>query len=222
MDVAGLMSDYTRTSATLSAFNQQLPPGWRQSLPLPFTLPGDIHPDSRSRLPLVMGPAPAPALGSFQNALYGRELAPKGTGPTSIRRHGAGLRSLEASVGRKTIDLAILIAAREHESQYDWTVNELAAINDGLDPALIDAVRNRRPAASLGENQACLIEFGRELFAKHYVTPETYSRVVKIFGEKDLTDLVDVMSLHAREALLLAIFDQHLPEGQKPLLPASH
>ena len=145
IDALGLMSDYTRTSATLSAFNQQLPPGWRQSLPLPFTLPGDIHPDSRSRLPLITGPAPPPAPESFQNALYGRELAPKGTGPTSLRRHGGGLRSLEASVGRQTIDLAILVAAREHDSQYDWTMNELAAIKDGLALSLIDAVRNRKP-----------------------------------------------------------------------------
>ena len=221
VDVAGLMSDYTRTSATLSAFNQQLPPGWKQLLPLPFTLPSDIHSDSRSRLPIPEGPAPPPAAGSFQLALYGRELAPKGTGPATIRRHGAGLRSLESSVGPKTIDLAILVAAREHDAQYDWTLNELAALNDGLDAALIDVVRNRKPAAGLPEKEASVIEFGRELFGKHYVTPETYSRTVKMFGEKDLTDLVDVMSLHAREALLLAIFDQHLPAGQKPLLPVS-
>jgi len=221
IDAAGLMSDYTRTSATLSAFNQQLPPGWRQGLPLPFTLPTDIHPDSRSRLPLIMGPAPGPAPESFQSALYGRELAPKGTGPASLRRHGAGLRSLEASVGRQTIDLAILVAAREHDAQYDWTVNELASLHDGLDRVLIDAVRNRTPVAGLNPKDACVIEFGRELFQKHYVRPETYARAAMMFRETDLVDLVDVMALHAKEAMLLAAFDQHLPAGQKPLLPVS-
>ena len=221
IDVVGLMSDYTRTSATLSAFNQQLPPGWRQGLPLPFTLPSDIHPDSRSRLPLVQGPAPPVAAGSFQSALYGRELAPKGTGPATIRRHGAGLRSLEASVGKQTIDLAILVAAREHDAQYDWTMNELASIQDGLNPAVVEIIRGRKPVADLPAKDACVIEFGRELFQKHYVNPETYARAVKIFGEKDLTDLVDVMAIHAKEAMLLAVFDQHLPAGQKPLLPLS-
>lgn len=221
VDVIGLMSDYTRTSTTLTAFNQQMPPGWRQLLPLPFALPDDIHPDSRSRLPLIAGPTPPPAPGSFQSALYGRELSPKGTGPTSIRRHGAGLRALEASVGRPTIDLAILITAREHDSQYDWTVNEIAAIHHGLDRALIEAVRNRQPVANVAANDACLIQIGRELFGKHYVSPEIYLRAVKAFGEKDLVDLVDVMALHAKEAMLLAAFDQQLPAGQKPLLPLS-
>jgi len=42
---------------------------------------------------------------------------------------------------------------------------------------------------------------------------------VKLFGERDLVDLVDVMGQHAREATLLAAFDQQLPAGQKPLLP---
>jgi 4-carboxymuconolactone decarboxylase len=217
VDVVGLMADYSRTSAALTAFNQQMPPGWRQFLPLPFTPPNDIHPDSRSRLPLI--PAVLPIAGGFQTALYGRQLAPVGTGPSYIRRHGAGLRSLETSVGRSMIDLAILVTAREHQAQYDWTINEVAAINGGLAPAVIEVVRNRKPVAGLAEREACLIEFGRELFQKHVVSAETYARAVKVFGERDLVDLVDVMGAHTREAAILTAFDQHLPEGQKPLLP---
>lgn len=222
VDVAGLMSDYTRTSTTLTAFNQQMPPGWRQLLPLPFTLPDDIQSDSRSRLSLIPGPSPPFAPGTFQAALYGRELSPRGTGPTSIRRHGGGLRSLEASVGRGTIDVAILVTAREHDAQYDWTMNEVAAINDGVDRALIDSIRNRQPVTSENSKDACVVEFGRELFEKHYVSPATYARAVKAFGEKDLVDLVEVMALHAKEAMLLAVFDQHLPDGQQALLPVAH
>jgi 4-carboxymuconolactone decarboxylase len=214
VDVVSLMGDYARTSATLSAFNQQLPPGWKQFLPLPFTPPDDIHPDSRNRLPLVKDAVPGLA-----PALYGRTMAPEGTGPAQLRRHGEGLKSLEASVGRPVIDLAILVAAREHDMQYDWTVNELAAVKDGLLPATIDVIRNRKPVAGLAERDACVIRFGRELFSKHAVSSETYTSAVKIFGERDLVDLVDVMGQHAREATLLAAFDQRLPAGQKPLLP---
>jgi 4-carboxymuconolactone decarboxylase len=92
-------------------------------------------------------------------------------------------------------------------------------MSNGLDRAVIDTIRNREPVANLAANHACLVQFGRELFVKHYVSPETYSRAVKAFGERDLVDLVKVMALHAKEAMLLAAFDQHLPEGQKPLLP---
>ena len=52
VDLVDLVGRYSSTAATLTAFNQQMPMGWRQSLPLPFTYPDDIYPDSRSRLPL--------------------------------------------------------------------------------------------------------------------------------------------------------------------------
>jgi len=216
VDVAALIADYARTCATLTAFNQQMPPGFKQFLPLPFTPPNDVHPDSRSRLPLLPSIAPNPA-----SVLYTRPMTPEGTGPGHIRRHGAGIKSLLASVPHRDIDLAILVSAREHDSQYDWTINELAAVKDDLEPAVIDVVRNRKPTAGLKEKDASLIEFGRELFAKHEVASETYARVVKVFGEQNLVDLVEVMGQHASEATLLAAFDQHLPASQPPLCCAS-
>jgi len=208
VDVVSLMADYAGVCATLTAFNQQMPPGFKQFLPLPFTPPNDIHPDSRNRLPLL---PPAPY---NPTVLYTRPMTPEGTGPGQIRRHGGGLRSLQASVARRDIDLAILVSAREHDSKYDWTMNELEAGKDGLEPAVVAAVWDRKPTAGLTEKDASLIEFGRELFSKHVVAATTYTRVVKVFGERDLVDLVAVMGQHASEATMLAAFDQHLPVGQ--------
>jgi hypothetical protein len=211
VDVLSLMADYTGVCATLTAFNQQMPPGFKQFLPLPFTPPADLHPDSKNRLPLL------PAVPYNANVLYTRPMTPEGTGPGQIRRHGAGLKSLQASVPRRVVDLAILISAREHESQYDWTVNQPVAVKDGLEPSVIDIVRNRKPTTGLAEKDASLIELGREIFAKHYVATPTYARVVKAFGERDLVDLVAIMGQHASEATMLAAFDQHLPAGRAPL-----
>ena len=213
VDIVLLMAQYAGTATRLTAFNQQMPPQMKQFLPLPFTPPDDIHPDSRSRLPLIKTPTQAPAI------LYSREMAPTGTGPGQIRLHQGGRKSLEAHVGQRLMGLAILAAAREHDQQYDWTMNELTASKDGLEPMIIDMVRDRKPLTGLGEKEAAIIEFGRELFGKHTVTAETYARALKIFGETDLVDLVDLMAQHSTDATLLTAFDQHLPAGQKPLLP---
>ena len=214
VDIVLLEAQYAGTAARLTAFNQQMPPAMKQFLPLPFTPPDDIHPDSRSRLPLLKAEAPTQAI------LYSRELAPTGTGPGQIRLHQGGRKSLEAHVGRRLMGLAILVTAREHDQQYDWTMNELSARKDGLEPMMIDIVRDRKPLTGAGDKEAAIIRFGRELFGKHMVTAETYARALKIFGETDLVDLVDLMALHATDAALLTAFDQHLPAGQKPLLPA--
>jgi 4-carboxymuconolactone decarboxylase len=214
VDVVDLMATYAATATRLTAFNQHMPPGWKQFLPLPFTMPDDIHADSRSRLPLIKTQTRNP-----QANLYARQLAPEGTGPGHITRHGAGLASLEASVGRRLMGLARLVTAREHDAQYDWSINEPVAAGDGLETSLIDVVRRDESLTGVGDKDAAIIQFGRELFEAHNVRADTYARALKLFGERDLVDIVGLMGQHAADAALLAAFDQHLPAGQKPSLP---
>jgi hypothetical protein len=215
VDIVELMATYTATAARLTAFNQHMPPGWKQFLPLPFTQPADIHEDSRSRLPLIRSPN-QPA----QANLYARGLAPEGTGPAHIARHGGGTAALEASRGRRLTVLATLVAAREHDSQYLWTRTELGARTDGLESTVIDVVRHRRALKGIAEQDAALIQFGRELFAEHNVSPETYATALKVFGERDLVDVVALMAQRAADAVILSAFDQQLPAGMTPLLPS--
>ena len=212
VDVVSLMAQYAGTAARLTAFNQQMPPGWIQFLPLPFTLSDDIDADSRSRLPVIRGPE------RQRTILYDRTTTPEGTGPGHIGRHGAGRASLEANVARPLLDLAILVTAREYDVQYTWTVTELAAIENGLEAAVIDIVRDRRPVTGLADKEAALITFGRELLGTHNVSAETYANAVKRFGTANLVDLVGLMAQHVNDAALLIAFNQHLPAGWQPLL----
>jgi 4-carboxymuconolactone decarboxylase len=115
--------------------------------------------------------------------------------------------------------LAILVTAREHDAQYEWTTSEIAALRDGLQSEVIDVVRYRKPVTEAGRAEAALIHFGRELFARHNVSRETYAAALKVFGERDLVDFVTLMAQSSADAVLLTAFDQHPPAGQKPLLP---
>ena len=214
VDLIDLMGRYVSTAATLTAFNQQMPMGWRQSLPLPFTHPDDIYPDSRSRLPLRPGP-----YRTSVSELYGRIASPAGLGPAKIRAHGDGLQTLEARVGERLMMLIILATAREHDSQYDWTIHEPRAITAGLEPEVIDIIRHRHPLDDLEETDATLVTFARQLFGNYNVGADTYARVKTLFAETDLVDIVALMGAHAADAAVLAGFDQQLPEGINPLLP---
>lgn len=204
VDIVILMANYAATATRLTAFNQQMPPGWKQFLPLPFTPPDDIHPDTKSRLAYMKGqtgPTPGP--------LYSRGLAPEGTGPGQITRHGSGLKLLEAGVGRRTMALAVLVTSHEHHHAYHWARSDAAAHKDGVEPALIDVVRRDGPLTGLDEKDAALVQFGRELFRDHTVKPATYQRALKIFGERNLVDLVDLMARTVNDLTLLTAFDQH-------------
>ena len=202
VDVVSLMATYAGTATRLTAVNQHMPPGWKQLLPLPFTPPDDINPDTRSRLAYMKG-EPA-ALGP----LYSRGLAPEGTGPGQIRRHGSGMKLLEEGVGKRLMSLAVLVSSRAHHHQYHWTMSELDARAQGLDAQVIGVVRHDRPLDGLGAREAAIIRFGRELFGKHTVSPATYAAAVKVFGERNLIDLVDLMARHVTDVALLTAFDQ--------------
>jgi 4-carboxymuconolactone decarboxylase len=224
VDIVDLMAQYAGTAVNLTAANQWMPPQMKQFLPLPFTMPDDILPDSRSRIPVVnpdARPAQSPTQGpQAPTGLYRRTLAPPPTGPGSMARFAAGLESLQSGQGPALMALAVLLTARAHDQQYDWTMNEPAARERGLDPAVIEVVRLRKPLTGLREKEATLIQFGRELFGNHYVTANTYARARQVFGQRDLSDLVvGILAPHAREATLLTAFDQHVPAGRPAQLP---
>ena len=156
VDIVMLMGEYAEDAVRLTAFNQTMPPGWRQFLPLPFTPPDDIHPDSRSRLPYLRNETRGE---SATPSIYGRGLAPEGTGPGQIMRRSRDLETLRASVGSRLVRLTNLIAAHELGDVYQWTMNEIAAPADGLEPAVIDVVRQHATVTGLAETDAALIEF---------------------------------------------------------------
>lgn len=203
VDIVILMGSYAATATRLTAFNQQMPPGWKQLLPLPFAPPDDIRPDTRSRLPYVKAQT-----GATPGPLYSRGLAPEGTGPGLITRNGSGMKLLEAGVGRPTMALSVLVTSHEHHQPYHWARSEAAARAGGVEAAVIDLVRENGPLTGLDERDAAIVRFGRELFRNHTVAPATYQRALKIFGQRNLVDLVDLMARTVNDLTLLAAFDE--------------
>src|SRR3989475_6586959 len=116
-------------------------------------------------------------------------------------------------------ELAILVTAREFDSQFEWTAHEPVALKEGLDPKILGAVKFRKAVSGAPEKEAAIIAFGRELFRERRVRAETYAEMVRVFGQTAVVNLTALMANYAFTALMLAAFDQQLHEGRKPLLP---
>ena len=143
------------------------------------SLPADVNAESRNRLST---PAPDPAGGPAAAA-------------AAIRGAGTGLNARwESPVGRPLLELAILITAREHDAPFEWSLHEMEAVAVGLDPDVIDVVRNRESLSGLGDRDAVIIQAGREIYGEHHLSAETYRRAVDLFGEANFVDVVDLMA----------------------------
>ena len=200
-------------------------------VPTMATLPRDIHPESRSRLPLPK----REALDEQGKRVYDSVLDPKRPtlagfqGPAGIWLHsprvGEPFREMnrilrnEVPLEPRLRELAILVTAREFDSQFEWTAHEPVALKEGLDPKILDIVKFRKAVSEAPEKETAIIAFGRELFRDRKVRPETYAEMLRVFGQTAVVNLTALMANYAFTAVMLTAFDQQLHEGRKPLLP---
>jgi 4-carboxymuconolactone decarboxylase len=194
-------------------------------------LPKDIYPESRSRLPLLK----REALDEQGKRVYDSVLDPKRPtlagfqGPAGIWLHsprvGEPIREMnrilrtEVPLEPRLRELAILVTAREFDSQFEWTAHEPVALKEGLDPKILDIVKFRKAVSEAPEKETAIIAFGRELFRDRKVRPETYAEMLRIFGQTAVVNITALMANYAFTAVMLTAFDQQLHEGRKPLLP---
>ena len=186
-----------------------------------YSLPEDVYADSGSRLPFVKREE---LLSDEQRAFYDSRRAPGSRslggirGPGSVRLHGSPSLS-ESTVDKRTQELVRLVVSREMDQPFEWTLHEPVALENGLEPEIIDVIRYRKPLDGLPEREASLIQWGRELFQTHSVSSETFARVLRNVGKRDLIDLTTYMGNYTTTAILLHTINAHLPYERQPLLP---
>jgi 4-carboxymuconolactone decarboxylase len=194
-------------------------------------LPSDIYPDSLARLPKVK----RDDLDAEGRRVYDVLVSPGSRyrdglwGPVGMWMHSPPMAEpmFAASTylrygtqfDQRTTELAILVAARELNAQFEWTSHEPSALRAGLDPAIIDIVKHRKSVDGLGGTDALVIQFGRELIGRHQLTSATFAKALAAFGRQGVTNLAGLMAYYTFTATIINAFDVHLRADQKPLLP---
>jgi 4-carboxymuconolactone decarboxylase len=187
----------------------------------------DIHPTSLSRLPpveratlddegkriwdLVAGTRGMPATGPAPISMYSPHVAEP--------MHMLNQYLRRTVVGSRYFELSALIAAREFDSQYEWSAHEPAGVREGLPQPVIDAVKFNRDVAGLPEKDATVIRLGRAIFRDHTVQPELWAKTVELFGHQGAVEITAIMGDYALAAVMLIAADQQLPADREPLLP---
>ena len=176
-----------------------------------------IHPESGSRLPLLMredmqdeasariydvlaGPGGAPVSGSFAIALYSPETA-----AALHRIHG--YLTTESSLGPRLCSLLGLITAREMSLAYEWSAQQRIASQVGLAPAVVEAIRWNEPTAALSEDDAIIISFGRQLFRDRHVDSATFAEVAARLGQQGTFDAIMMLTYYTMVGVMQRAVD---------------
>ena len=193
-------------------------------------MPSDIDPQSGFRLPLPKradldeagkktyddASRPGASLVGLQGPagirLYSTKTAPQ---LQALNRH---LR-FEAGIAPRIREIAILVTAREMDSQFEWVAHEPEALKEGVPQSVIEVIKHRRSTQGLDQADAVVIALGRQIWRDHKVDSVTFADAKALFGPHKLVDIVLLMGNYAGTAALLTAFDMQLHPGKKALLP---
>ena len=191
----------------------------------------DIDAESGSRLPFVK----RAKLSGEALKVYDNHSSPDGDslaglrGPGGIKLHSPNLVEYSQPLGtylrhpakyeHPIRECAIMIAAREMDSRFEWAAHEPEGLRVGLSQETIDVIKYKKSTEGLPLKEQVLIDFGRELIRDKHVSTELFAQALEIFGEEILVDLVMLMGQYCCTALLLAAFEVQLPDGAEAILP---
>jgi 4-carboxymuconolactone decarboxylase len=190
------------------------------------TLPADLDPTSRARLPYLQRKDLDEKAQKTFDTLPGR--SPEGVlrGPLAFAAYNPGvaqaLFDLHNAAVAGTLDphvreLAILVACRETNYSLEWNAHEPSALKAGVDAKTIDVVRRNGALAGVDEKDAAVIRFGRQMLHDGKMDSATFAKAAQLFGKRGAMDLVAVMSTYAVSGFYAIAVDEHMPPGRTDL-----
>ncbi len=150
------------------------------------------------------------------------------SGPFSVLLHSPEVAGRAAHLGAyirfdSTLpsdlrEVAINTAAREFDCGYEWAAHARLAKEAGVSDEAIDAIANRGALDALSEDEALVIQYGRELFRDHRISDATYKAAETRFGVQGVVELTATMGYYGMLACALNAFEVE-PPADAPKLP---
>jgi 4-carboxymuconolactone decarboxylase len=192
----------------------------------PASLPADVDAGSRARLPYLQRKNLDEASQKIFDVLPGR--SPEGvlSGPLAFAAYNPAVAkalfdlhnaAVAGTLNARVRELGILVACRETNYNLEWNAHEPMAVRAGVDPKVIDTVRQGGALTGINEQDATVIRFGRQMFSERKVDSATFAKAVELLGQRGVMDLVAVMNTYAVSGFYAIAVDEQPPAG-KPAL----
>jgi len=161
---------------------------------------------------LIAGPRKA-VVGPFIALLRSPELLDR------MQRVGEYLRFRNA-IPQKLVELAILITARHVDNAFEWVLHQALAVKEGVSRDSIAAINERRRPEAMGEDEAAVHDFVRELLQTGFVSDAAYARVLERFGEQGVVDLTGTVGYFVSVCYVMNVAGTPPPSADAmPLAP---
>ena len=103
----------------------------------------------------------------------------------------------------KLTEFAILIAARNWTSYYEWNSHSQEAVTAGLSAAVIGAVADGWRPEQMTEDEGIVYDFCTELLHNQSVSDPTYARALAKFGEPGVVEAASLVGYYTYLAMVM-------------------
>jgi len=132
-----------------------------------------------------------------------------------VRELGAYIR-YGSMLPARLREMAIIMTAAHWRAEYEWYAHRRAALEAGLDTAIVDAIAAHRRPPRMQADEAVLYDFCSELLASQRVSDHAFAAAIDTFGEQGVVDLTGTLGYYGLVSLILNVDEHPLPEGATP------
>src|SRR6186713_1813921 len=197
-------------------------------------LPADLDATSRARLPYLQRKDTDESAKRLFDIFVRNSNTPTDQlrGPLAFASYNAPVATAlldlhDGAVGKSSSldahvrELAILVACRATNYNFEFNGHEPSAVRAGVDQKVIDVVRTNGALTGISDADAAVIRFGREMLNDRKVSSATFAKAKELYGAKGTMDLVAVMSTYAVSGFYAIAVDEHPAAGQPTLPPVA-
>ena len=174
---------------------------------LTLLTPGEMSPEQKETYDESIagkrGAPPAPMMAWLNSP----EMARHAT------RLGAVLR-FDTIFPAKLSEIAILVTARHWTAHYEWYAHKRLALKGGMDPSIIEAIRDRRTPRFEDSKAKMIYDVAKSLHEAHGLSQVLYDEAVNVLTLRGLVEIIGLCGYYTMVSMTLNTFEFELPEGQ--------
>lgn len=110
-------------------------------------------------------------------------------------------------IGRRLVELIVLLMVRDATAQYAWSVHEPIALKEGLSQQTIDAIRARRRPDFSRDDERLIYDLVAELLATKTLSAATFECAKAAFGLDGVIEAVTCAGLYGMIGFVLNAFE---------------
>lgn len=144
-------------------------------------------------------------------------------GPLAVWLHNPALAQHAQSLGKycrydtslepRLSELAIITIARVWSSEYEWYAHKRFALEAGVSPEIVEAIRTGAQPVFTKDDEAVVHAFITELHRDRVVSDATYAQAVALLGQTGVIDLTGIAGYYTLISMTINVFGVTPPDG---------